>query len=119
MSNTVLVVDDDKEILGLFELMLESVGLSVETASSGEQALEKAKEISFDLAILDVMLGDMKGYDLAPRISSGEKPRILFITGFSEAYNYVRSLPFGPVKILMKPVMLSDLVEVVNELLER
>jgi len=119
MSNTVLVVDDDKEILSLFELMLKSEGYSVETASSGEQALEKARKISFDLAILDIMLGDMKGYDLAPLISSGEKPRILFITGYSEAYNYVHSLPFGPVKILMKPVMLNELVEVVNELLER
>jgi len=119
MSNTVLVVDDDKEILSLFELMLKSEGYSVETASSGKQALEKARKISFDLAILDIMLGDMKGYDLAPQISSGENPRILFITGYSEAYHYVRSLPFGPVKILMKPVMLNELVEVVNELLER
>lgn len=118
MSNTVLVVDDDKEILRLFELMLQSVGYNVETASSGEEALEKAKKISFDLAILDIMLGDMKGYDLAPKITSGEKPRILFITGFSEAYNYVRSLPFAPVKILMKPIMLSDLVKIVNEMLE-
>ena len=117
MSKSVLIVDDDKEILNLFRLVLEEEGYTVETASSGTEALEKSESGTYDLAILDIMMEDIKGHDLAPMLRKGDKPHILFITGYADGIEYVRALPFGPCPVILKPVMFSELVKVVGETL--
>ena len=119
MSKSVLLVDDDREILKLFKAVLEDEGYSVETASSGSEALKMSTQNNYDLAILDIMMEDIKGHELAPMIRKGEKPQILFITGYADGIKYVRALPFGPCPVILKPVMFSDLIKIVGETLEK
>lgn len=68
MIKRVLVVDDEPTIVELVKLRLMKEGYEVETATNGEHALEIAKNQKFDLAILDIMMPDMDGYELLKHI---------------------------------------------------
>ena len=73
--NSILVADDDEELLDLLEFYLSRRGYDVHLASDGRQALVKAQEQKFDLVLLDVMMPVMDGYhvasELSARMSSG------------------------------------------------
>jgi len=60
----ILIVDDDSYILRAFSSVLTKKGFEVETSETGKQALEKLKQDSFDLALIDVCLPDMDGTEL-------------------------------------------------------
>ncbi len=81
-SKSVLIVDDDPEQLELLERLLVSLGLAVVAVRSGPAALEISAIKDFDLAILDVNLGEMSGWDVAARLrsSAGQDLRIMMLT---------------------------------------
>jgi two-component system NtrC family response regulator len=64
MSDTILLIDDDESLLRVTEYNLASAGFRVVTAGSGKRGLELFYEVSPDLVISDVKLGDMSGLDL-------------------------------------------------------
>ena len=68
MSEKILVVDDVPGILKLAERVLEPEGYQIETANSGEEALEKLKEEGVDLALIDVFMPNMDGLELIKKI---------------------------------------------------
>ena len=68
----VLVVDDEPDVVSLLEVLLNSYGYSVITASDGQQALEKARAERPDLLILDVMLPKLDGYKVARMLKFDE-----------------------------------------------
>jgi DNA-binding response OmpR family regulator len=69
------VVDDDPEILSLLKWGLSYEGYAVETASNGAEALSKAREKEPDLVVLDVMMPEMDGVEVARRLrQAGDVP---------------------------------------------
>ena len=88
---SVLVVDDDPNIVKTYKLVLESVGYRVDTARNGVEAIFKSKKVHYDLIIIDMNLPDMLGNQLANQIRE-EKPdiKIIMITGYS---SYVEPIP--------------------------
>ena len=79
---SVLVVDDDRAILRTFSRILKKAGFSTETADSGKEALEKIQTQYYDIALIDMILGDSNGLDLLPKIEkSSPKTVKIMITG--------------------------------------
>ena len=115
---SVLIVDDDKDILDIFEMTLIEGGYSVETALSGTEALEKAKDMRFDVAILDIVLPDLRGDKLAVELKKvNGDVNLIFVTGYSNMQDCINSLNIGVSDILLKPIGEEELLQAVESAL--
>lgn len=85
----ILVVDDEVDILSLLKVLFNKFNFFVETAQSGNQAIEILENQQFDLVLTDVRMADGDGIELANKIRAKHpsKPSILFMTGFSDLLN--------------------------------
>ena len=115
-KGSILLVDDDKDILELFQMTLLEDGYSVETAVSGMEALSKVKENKYDVAVLDVVLPDVQGDKLALEIKRHcDSVNIIFITGYANMVDCINSLPIGVSDILLKPITVEELQQAVKD----
>jgi CheY-like chemotaxis protein len=106
VTQSILVVDDDKNLANSFKLILESVGYNVETAYTGLQALYKVNKEEFDLVLLDLNLPDMMGDRVAEEIKEGsEYTDIVFITGHPSPSHIDEN------DVMMKPINPEYLLE--------
>ena len=119
MAPPILIVDDDEDILELYKLILEDEGYRVDTAKCGKEALEKALTKSYYLALLDFVLPDIKGTEIATELCIKQKiTKILFITGYSHIFDFIDPVYKQKCKVLLKPVSGETLIESVREALE-
>jgi len=115
---SVLIVDDDEDILDIFEMTLLEGGYTVETALTGTEALAKAKDLKFDVAILDIVLPDLRGDKLALKLKKGnDDVNIIFVTGYSNMQDCINSLNIGVSDILLKPIGEEELLQAVESAL--
>jgi CheY-like chemotaxis protein len=122
----ILCIDDDNDILDGLKAILESNGFETEIASNAKEGLEKAKQITPDLLIVDVMMdNDTDGFHLTYNIRKDEslkfKP-ILMLTSINQKTNFKFNPEtdgeFLPVdKFIEKPVKPELLIKTVNNLL--
>ena len=73
MADTVLIVDDDEAVLTMLYKVIRSNGIEADTVASGEEALERTAQRTYDLILLDVMLPKLDGLEVARRLRSGSK----------------------------------------------
>lgn len=119
MSHPILIVDDDEDILELFKLILEEEGYRVDTAICGREAMEKASKNYYYLALLDFVLPDIKGTEVAKALYfSNRISNVLFITGYSHIFDFIDPVIKDLCKVLLKPVSGEVLVEFVRAALE-
>jgi DNA-binding NtrC family response regulator len=112
---TILVVDDDREILSSFMQILSKNGYGVETAETGHEAIERCKSGSYDLALLDIKLPDMDGTQLLERLQEIEpKMRTIMVTGYAGLDGALRSLILHANAYVQKPVDPDELLKVVR-----
>ena len=112
----ILVVDDDESIRTVFKINLEVRGYSVETAATGEEAIEKVKAGFYNLALIDIRLPDMEGTELLTKMHRTTPAMMkIMVTGFPSLENAVDALNLGADAYLMKPVELGELLKVVHE----
>ena len=107
MEASILVVDDEKEIADLVELYLQNEGFSVCKCFSGEAALEKIASTRFDLAILDVMLPGLSGFELCRKIREQYHYPIIMLTAKVEDMDKITGLTIGADDYVTKPFNLS------------
>lgn len=118
-SRSVLVVDDDKAILRTFSRILQRAGFSTETAESGKEALEKIQSRTFDVALIDVVLGDSNGLDLLPLLEeSSPKTVKIMITGTDSTEKRNEACKNGADAYLTKPINPETLLNVFQEKLK-
>ncbi len=118
VSRTVLIVDDEEDILELLELTLLKMGLDVERASSVKQAIKKVKEDSFDLCLTDMRLPDGDGLEVLKYISENDQDLpVAVITAHGNTENAVAALKAGAFDYLAKPVSLEQLRTLVKSAL--
>ena len=110
-ATTVLIVDDDPFVLEMVKEQLFNLGHTVLTACCGDDALEKAKEISgIDILLTDIMMPTMNGIELAKElIKLLPKVKIIFMSGFLESSVQDQELPQEKYPILEKPFSLDKL----------
>lgn len=118
----VLVVDDEPLVRDMVGTMLEAVGLVVETVSSAEQALERARTSPFDLLVLDWHLGGMSGLELCRAIRRDAKldgVPVLFLTANSSSRDMVEAFASGADDYVVKPFRAPELGARIFGLLRR
>jgi len=110
----VLLVDDNVDSVETMEMVLRDSGFGVLTATDPAQALETVKEFRPTIAILDIGLPGMDGYELAAELRArlgAEVPRLFALSGYGQASDRDRSLAAGFEKHLVKPVNVAELIE--------
>ncbi len=118
----VLVVDDDADVCNVVATMLEAVGLTTESATSAEQALELVHALAFDLVVLDWTLPGMSGLDLCRRIrheASIASLPVLFLSGHSSTSDIVDAFASGADDFVVKPFRAPELGARIFALLRR
>jgi two-component system response regulator AtoC len=116
---SVLVVDDDRAILRTFSRILQRAGFSTETAENGKEALKKIQSRTFDVVLIDVVLGDSNGLDLLPKIEeSSPKTVKIMITGTDSTEKRSEACKNGADAYLTKPVNPETLLNVFEEKLK-
>ena len=110
---SVLVVDDDRAILRTFSRILKKAGFSTEMAESGKEASEKIQTQTYDIALIDMILGDGNGLDLLPKIEeSSSKTLKIMITGADSVEKRSEACKNGADAYLTKPVSPETLLAV-------
>lgn len=116
---TILVVDDDPNILELVSIYLRQAGFLVNQAKNGEEALTIVHEIAPDLAIVDVMMPGMDGFTLTRKIREvGEIP-VLLLTAKGELEDKEKGFLAGSDDYVVKPFEPKELLFRVNAILRR
>ena len=118
----ILVVDDEPHITELIQFNLELNDYSVEIASNGKEAIEKAKAGAFDLIILDVMLPYVDGFGVLKILKKDDKYKdvpIFMLTAKNSETDKVLGLETGADDYLTKPFSIKELMARVNVLLRR
>jgi K+-sensing histidine kinase KdpD len=119
-NETILVVDDDLDFLGIIRQILERKGYEISTVPSAGKALSLLKERFYNAAILDISLPDADGTELLSRILELHPDIIaIMLTGHSSVRNAVQSLNRGAFAYLEKPVDPENLLTVINRGIEK
>ena len=116
----ILCADDDEDILSLVSLRLRRAGFEVVTAADGEAALELARTRRPVLAVLDVMMPRLSGFDVLASLRADESFRdmkVILLSARVQEADIVRGLDAGADAYLAKPFKAVDLVSKVEELL--
>ncbi len=116
---TLLLVDDEKNIIELERLYLEKEGYQIETANDGKTALEKFRALKPTALILDLMLPGMDGWELCRRIRQESDVPILMLTARDQDMDKIVGLELGADDYLTKPFNPRELVARVKAILRR
>jgi PAS domain S-box-containing protein len=114
----ILIVDDNRDGLAMQQLLLAEHGHEVAEAHDGYEALERLAEVEPELALIDIGLPGMDGYELARRIRAtpqGGRVALVAITGYGFPEDIERSHEAGFVRHLVKPVAPDELLRIVDE----
>ena len=119
MPGTILVVDDEKNIVQLARLYLQNEGYRVETASDGKQALDRAKSVHPDLIVLDIMMPEMDGLTVVQELRKTSKVPVIMLTARGEDIDRIVGLEVGADDYMAKPFNPRELVARVKAVLRR
>lgn len=118
-TSTILVVDDDDSIRSLLHQELSDAGYLIEEAANGKQALECVRRNKPDLIILDVMMPEMNGFDVAAVLKNDPHTMDIPIIVLSIVQDKARGFRIGVDRYLTKPIDTGQLFEEVGILLEQ
>ncbi len=117
----ILVVDDEQDICEILQYNLETEGFEVVTANSAEEALQLPLH-EFSLILLDVMMGEISGFQMARRLKDSPATAhipIIFITALDGEDNLVRGLNIGADDYIAKPLSMKEVKARVRAVLRR
>lgn len=118
-GKSVLMIDDDKAILRTFTRIFQRAGLLTETAENEKEALRKIQARAYDIALIDLNLGDSNGVDLLPKIEKTSPETIkIILTGVDLPLTIAEACKKGANAFLTKPVDPGKLLGVFQKELE-
>ena len=120
MTQSVLVVDDERYIVTSIEYLMKNAGFEVGVAYDGEEALAKVKEMVPDLVILDVMMPKLDGFEVCETIRANpawKSVRIIMLTAKGRDSEREKGLSLGADDYITKPFSTRDLLRRVKEIL--
>jgi len=119
-KKSILLADDDADLLDLVQTFLTGKGYDVVTAKDGEEAIAAAIGNKFDLVLLDVMMPKIDGYHVAQKLADhygGDCPKMIMITSRDAERDERIAAASGADAILQKPLKLSLLKERIEALI--
>jgi two-component system, OmpR family, response regulator len=119
-AHRVLVVDDEPNIVDVVTMALRFQGFAVESAGTGADALSAVADFRPHLMVLDVMLPDMAGFDVAQRLGAQRaRVPIIFLTARDDTADKIRGLSIGGDDYVTKPFSLEELIARIRTILRR
>ncbi len=116
----ILIVDDDKNIRKLMQVVLERQGFNVYTASDGEQGLKVIDQVKINLAIVDIMMPNMDGYEFTKTLREGNDDlSVLMLSAKQLSEDRKKGFVAGIDDYMTKPVDIEELILHVKALLRR
>ena len=118
-QKTILVADDDASIRSLLKQLLVDEGFAVQEASTGLEVVEKVKESSPDLVIMDVRMPELDGIEALSRLKgSNPKTAVLIMTAFGSSNAAIRAMELGAFDYITKPFELEKISHSVKRVLD-
>ncbi len=121
MPKTILIVEDEVNLVELLKFRLESKGYNVETAFDGEDGLDKIGKVRPDLIILDIMMPKIDGYEVCRRLKADQKTKdipIIILTARTQNKDMDQAQAVGADSFITKPFEPTDLLKEIEKLLK-
>jgi DNA-binding response OmpR family regulator len=118
-KETILVVDDEANIIELARMYLQNEGYVVESARDGKEALTKIKSLQPALVVLDLMLPEVDGWEVCRKVRADSDVPIIMLTARSDDVDKIVGLELGADDYLTKPFNPRELVARVRAVLRR
>jgi len=118
-ARPILIVEDDRKTSELLTIYLQREGFGTVAAYAGRQALSLASHCNPLLAILDVMLPDLDGWEVCHRLRRSSAVPILMLSALGEDHDRVKGLTLGADDYVVKPFSFKELVARVHAILRR
>ena len=119
MSRTILVVDDERNIVELARLYLRNEGFEIEAAYNGREGLEKARATHPSLVLLDIMMPEMDGFEVFRQLRKDSDIPVIMLTARADDVDKVVGLELGADDYITKPFNPRELVARIKAVLRR
>jgi CheY-like chemotaxis protein len=115
-NTTILVVDDNQDLLETFAMILKHRGYEVQTACDGLAAVDRFKEQNFDVTLMDIVMPEMNGVDAFKKIREIQPDAsIILMTAYSDEELIRTAMDEGVTLIIQKPIRIDLLIKLINE----
>ncbi len=118
MKATILIIEDDPAIIKLIASNLSVAGYAITCATDGKQALEAVESQRFDLALCDIMLPELDGFELMPFLRAKKIP-VIYVSAKVDVESRVQGLRLGAEDYLVKPFDILELLVRMEKVLAR
>ena len=118
-KNTILVIDDDKNILAILEMYLKKEGYAIRTGERGDTALALFREVQPQLVVLDVMLPGMDGWTVLSHLREESDVPVIMLTAKGDTLDRIQGLDLGADDYLTKPFDAKELLARIKAVLRR
>ena len=117
MGRTILLVEDDMDLIGIYKEILELHEFDVQTALNGEEGVEKFKQTEPSLVLMDGDMPVLDGYDAFKQIIEIDKnANVVIITGISEFEpKSQEAIKLGLIKVMSKPILVDELLNLAKK----
>ena len=118
MDRTVLIIEDEKLIIVSTQMVLESVGFRVESATDGEEGIRKARDLRPDLILLDIMMPGIDGWETLKRLKRDPETQgvpVVIFTAREHARGHQKSAEMGAAGYFKKPFEPDELIDLVEK----
>lgn len=113
---TILIVDDNEDLLQTFAMILKRRGFCVETAGNGTSAVDKFKEHDFDVTLMDIVMPEMNGVEAFKKIKEMQPGApVILMTAYSDEELIQTAKEEGIRQIIHKPIRIDQLIEMIKE----
>lgn len=119
VMNRILIVDDNFKIVEFIKIALLRHHYDVYTASDGEEALELLERVRIDLAVVDIMMPVMNGWEFSAHLKAFRDIPVLFLSALGAIDDKTKSYQMGADDYLVKPFMMEELILRIEALLRR
>lgn len=116
----IVIADDEPDLLKVIEKRLSDEGYIVYTALNGKKALDLISEVKPDVAIIDVMMPYMTGFEIKESLNKNKETAdipVIFLTAKTMTADMMKGLDIGAVEYIMKPFEISDILSRIERLL--
>ena len=113
----ILIVEDDKNITNTLTYYLQNEGFKIETAKNKNEGIEKIKEKTYNLILLDITLPDGNGYEIYHEVKKEKNTPVIFITALDEEKDIVKGLDIGADDYITKPFRTRELLSRIKNVL--
>jgi DNA-binding response OmpR family regulator len=118
-NNTILVIDDDKNILAIIGMYLKKEGYNVVTCERGDTALKSFREAQPTLVVLDVMLPGMDGWGVLEKLRAESAVPVIMLTAKGDTLDRIQGLDAGADDYIVKPFEAKELLARIKAVLRR